>query len=95
MRINLRQQSTGLVKQAKVGFSWTTFFFGFFPAIFRGDWKWALIMTVIAFISCGLSWLVFPFIYNKLYIRDLLGKGYRASDEGSTSILKAKGIIVG
>lgn len=93
MKVNLKQEGTGLVKQIKVGFSWTTFFWGFFPALFRGDWKWALIMGIVAFITFGISWLVFPFIYNKLYIRDLLSKGYKPADEASRSILRQKGII--
>lgn len=37
MFVNLLNQQTGKTKKAKVGFSWTTFFFGFFPAVFRED----------------------------------------------------------
>lgn len=40
MKVMLKNENTGQIKQAKIGFSWTVFFFGFFPAIFRGDWKW-------------------------------------------------------
>jgi hypothetical protein len=95
MMINLVHRSTGLIKQAKVGFSWTTFFFGIFPALFRGDWKWALIQLVLASITFGISSLVFMFIYNGLYIRDLLEKGYEPADESSRNILKSNGFIVG
>ena len=70
--------NTGAIKEAPVGFSWTTFFFGPFPALFRGDWKWAVIMFILAFITAGLSSLVFMFIYNKTYIKDLIGSGYKA-----------------
>ncbi|WNQ12261.1 hypothetical protein MJA45_04205 [Paenibacillus aurantius] len=92
MIINLKNQ-VGMVKQRKLGFSWTTFFFGFFPAIFRGDWKWAIIQFLCASITFGLSSWVFCFVYNKLHINDLLEKGYVPSDNSSRSILISKGII--
>jgi len=69
---------TGVKKEAPVGFSWTVFFFGFFPPLLRGDLKWAAIMFVFSLITMGLSGLVFMFIYNKLYIQDLIGSGFKA-----------------
>ena len=63
-------------KEAPVGFSCTVALFGFFPPLFRGDWKWAIIMLTAALCTFGLSHLVFVFIYNKLYIKDLIGAGY-------------------
>ncbi len=44
--------------------------------MFRSDWKWAIIMAVAGMVTAGLSCLVFPFIYNKLYLDDLLNSGW-------------------
>ena len=67
------------MKTAPVGFSWTTLFFGFWPALIRGDWKWAVIQFALSIATFGVSVVVFPFIYNKLYIKDLIGNGFRAT----------------
>jgi hypothetical protein len=80
---------TGAIKEAPVGFSWTVFFFGFFPPLFRGDWKWAVIMFIIAMFTFGISGFVFMFIYNKLYIKDLIGSGFKAKSIGSNNMIKA------
>lgn len=71
------KNDNGVTKTVKVGFSWTMLFFGVFVPLVRGDWKWGLISIVLAPITFGISWLVFPFIYNKLYINDLKNKGYK------------------
>ena len=70
---------TGAMKVAPVRFSWTTFFFGFFPALFRGHVLGALIQFILAMITMGISSLVFCFIYNKMYIKYLVGEGYKAT----------------
>lgn len=104
MIINLQHETSKAVKQCKVGFSWTTLFFGFFPALFRGDWKWALIMffssMIIGAITIGIGGfggglipIIFAFLYNKLYIKDLLESGYKPNDQNSYDILRSKGII--
>lgn len=69
---------TGQMKEAPVGFSWTTAFFGPMPMLFRGAWKWFAICFILALITWGLSGLVFMFIINKLYIKDLIGDGFKA-----------------
>lgn len=99
MRVNLTNPTTHQVKQVKVGFSWTVFFFGFFPMLFRGDWKWFAITLLVqlvvgvptAGIGSGIVDIVLSFIYNKLYINDLLSAGYVPADKASADILLNKG----
>ena len=72
---NLRNQN-GVTKQVKKGFSFTMLFFGIFVPLVRGDWKYFFLSLIAAIFTAGVSWLVFPFFYNKLYLNDLLNSGY-------------------
>lgn len=92
MKVKL-QSEVGTVKECKLGFSWTVFFFGIFPALFRGDLKWALIQFVVAWVTCGISHFVFSFTYNKIYIKDLLEKRFVPATEEDRLALVKKGII--
>ena len=74
----------GVTKQVPTGFSWTTLLFGVFPALFRGDLKWFVIQllthVLIAALTFGVglvvTWLVFAFIYNRQYEKDLKVAGW-------------------
>ena len=88
------KSNSGIVKDAPVGFSWTTFFFGFFPALIRGDWLWAVIIFAAAFVTFGLAGIVFAFIYNRLYIQGLLKHGYKVQNySGDKRLIEAKAQI--
>ena len=97
MKVTLENE-LGTLKQCKVGFSWTTLFFGFLAPLFRGDFKWTLIILALNFVigmfSFGIgAFLVnfcFCFFYNRLYINDLLQKGYKPATEVDENILKEK-----
>ena len=83
-----------VVKDAPVGFSWTTLFFGFFPALIRGDWLWAIIMLVAAVFTFGFSGIVFAFIYNRLYIQNLLKQGFEVQNySGDKTLIERKAQI--
>tara|TARA_B100000795_G_C22669766_1_gene387469 strand:- start:228 stop:524 length:297 start_codon:yes stop_codon:yes gene_type:complete len=84
-------EKSGLIKEAPVGFSWTTFFFGFWPSLFRGDLKWAAIQFIATWITFGISLFVFPFIYNRLYITSLIEAGYKVKNySGNKALIQEK-----
>ena len=73
----MKKNEIGQVKVVKEGFSWTMLFFGIFVPLYRGDWKWFLIILIANIFTYGWASVVFAFIYNKIYINDLLEKGYK------------------
>ena len=73
----MMKNEIGQVKVVKEGFSWTMLFFGIFVPLYRGDWKWFLIILIANIFTYGWASVVFAFIYNKIYINDLLEKGYK------------------
>lgn len=89
----LENPHTGQIKTAPVGFSWTMFFFSFFPPMFRGDWKWVFIILGLsiaaAAVSMGfLGWvpgIVGAFVWNKSYLDRLVSRGFqlRGTERGS------------
>ena len=88
------ENKSGVVKDAPVGFSWTTFFFGFFPALIRGDWLWAVIIFAASFVTFGFASIVFAFIYNRLYIQGLLKQGFKVRNySGDKALIEAKAQI--
>ncbi len=58
------------------GYSWTTLFFGMFPALYRGHISAALAMLIAAFVTSGMSCLVFPFFYNEWHMNWLKKRGF-------------------
>lgn len=85
--VGLVHKETGLKAQAFRGFSWTTFFFGPFPALARGDFVTFLIYLAIVIALAVLTGpLVVPaafavslcwaFMYNDHHLRSLVSKGY-------------------
>ena len=81
----IMKNEIGQVKVVKEGFSWTMLFFGIFVPLYRGDWKWFLIILIANLFTYGLASVAFAFIYNKIYIDDLLEKelGQREIEQDS------------
>ncbi len=82
--IHLVHRGSGLRKVAYYGFSWTTFFFGLFPALFRGDFLTfiggCIVVLLIGVVTVGVgAWIavvVWAFFYNKYHARRLIERGY-------------------
>lgn len=64
------------IKKVPLGFSWTTFFFGGWPAIFRQDWMMGAVILILCLLTWGVAGIVFSFIYNNIYAKSLFSKGY-------------------
>ncbi|MCE2574367.1 hypothetical protein [Komagataeibacter sp. FNDCR2] len=86
--VRLRHKETGILKNGFYGFSWTTLFFGAFPALFRQDFITFLgffaVWVVVGVISFGFASVVlgiaWAFMYNKYYTTRLLQQGYVFDD---------------
>ena len=99
--IVLKHKESGLMKECVTGFSWTSFFFGLIVPLVRGDLKWAAIMffldLVIGVFTLGIGALIaniiFAFVYNKIFIRDLMTRGFIPADETSKNWCIANGLL--
>jgi len=90
----IQLEKNGAVKKSCVGFSWTTFFFGFFVPLFRGDVLWFIVMLILSFCTLCLAQILLSFLYNGIYTKNLLRDGYRPADSYSENILRRRGYIL-
>jgi hypothetical protein len=81
MMVNLKNEA-GLVRQVKVGFSWTAFFFGGIPFFFRGMPGHGALWILLAMFTCGISNLILCFLINKQTAHYYLERGYKPTGEG-------------
>jgi hypothetical protein len=94
MKVKLKNNA-GVVKKVKVGFSWTTFFFGGWVAIFRGQWgevaKWFLLNPI----TLGIWGVVQCWTTNKKTVISLIEKGYMPDTEQDRMVLVKRNILAG
>jgi len=101
-RIALKHKESGIVKDGYYGFSWTTLLFGFFPALFRGDFVTFIggfvVSMIIALFTLGFGALfiniVWAFMYNKYYTRKLMERGYVLSGSDADNSLASSALGV-
>lgn len=81
LKAMMENKRNGFQRKAPLGFSWTTLFFSGIPAAMRGHWGMAFLQWFLFWVTAGLSWLVFPFIYNRIYFNSLINDGYTVDPE--------------
>jgi hypothetical protein len=83
-RISMKHKGSGLMKDGYYGFSWTTLFFGFFPALLRGDFLtflggFVVVVILVIFVHIFVAFVAmcaWAFMYNSYYTRRLIEQGY-------------------
>ncbi|AVQ21702.1 HrgC protein [Fusobacterium necrophorum subsp. funduliforme] len=90
----IQLEKNGALKKSCVGFSWTTFFFGFFVPLFRGDAMWFIVMLILNICTLCVAQLILSFLYNSIYTKNLLRDGYKPADSYSENILRRRGYIL-
>lgn len=90
--IKLKNPQTGLSAEVPRGFSWTTFFFGFFVPLFRGLYGYAAINFVAGLVTFGCSNFFFCFVINKHHVKHLIEKGYTPCTPEDIKAIREMGI---
>jgi len=97
--VQMKHNTTGVVKNGYYGFSWTSFFFGGIPALIRGDIIYGMAITVFSVLLFWFAsdlfeiillftfWGIWGAVYNKNYTHRLLHAGYEFND---TKVLVAE-----
>jgi len=78
--VNLRNKESGIGKTARIGWSWTYFYFGFWVPLFRGEIGIAALHLLFTLFTLGLFQPIFSFLYNKQHITRLLTGGWEVND---------------
>ncbi|MGX4990654.1 hypothetical protein [Enterobacter kobei] len=95
--ITLENPTTGQIKNGYYGFSWTTLFFGFFPALFRGDYSTFIgvfvVCVILGMVTAGIgsciAMFVWAFMYNKYYTNKPIAKGFRLAGSQAENVKAA------
>jgi hypothetical protein len=91
-KVTLKNKA-GVTKELKVGFSWVTFFFGGWVALFRGQWGEVLKWWLLNPITLGIWGLVQCWTANKKHVVEYLDKGYEPVTESDRNTLVQREIV--
>ena len=72
-------EKNGISKKISKGYSWKSLLFGCFYPAARGDFKGLITQLILCMFTGGLSWLVTPFVYNRIYLERMVNDGWMIS----------------
>jgi len=78
--ITVKHKDSGIKKTARLGWSWTYYYFGFFVPLCRGEILIGLLHLVITILTFGSFQIIWSFLYNKQYTTRLLTDGWVLDD---------------
>jgi uncharacterized protein YecT (DUF1311 family) len=85
----LEHPNSGIIRKAPIGFSWSTLIFPSWTAFFRADWTAFFFQFATDYIFV-FGIIIWPFIYNKMYVNKLLERGFKVKDVRGMSLDAAK-----
>ena len=53
------------------------FLFGFIYFAIKGIWRHAIVSLVLAFVTFGISWFIYPFFIKSIIRKDYLRRGWK------------------
>ena len=78
--IILKHKESGIRKTARLGWSWTYYYFGFLVPVFRGEILVGLLHFILTIFTFWLFQVLWSFLYNKQQITRLLTDGWVLAD---------------
>lgn len=85
-------EKNGLIKEVKVGFSWTTLFFAGWPQVFwRGEVLVGLLVWIAGFLTMGIFGIIWAFKANGYTARKLIENGWKLAEPNSLITRAAAG----
>ncbi len=78
--VMLKHKESGIRKTARLGWSWTYYYFGFLVPVFRGEILVGVLHLVITIFTFGLFQIIWSFLYNKQHATRLLISGWVLAD---------------
>jgi hypothetical protein len=86
LKLIMENPNTGIIKTAPIGKNGRIG-----SPIFRGDIKWSIILIILVLVANIFGIIIFYFFnYNKIYIKELLEKGFKVQDVVGGTLEDAK-----